>query len=98
MAIERALIAVGERSDLGERLRQQFIQPHWRRFAAVLDQEMQAGGLRKGDPMIAAWQFRGMIEVDLVERGLHGDSTITTHEVERAAFEGVQAFLRAYAP
>ena len=97
-AINRALIAVGERSDLGERLRQQFIQPHWRRLAAVLDHEMQAGRLRKADPMIAAWQFRGMIEVDLVERRLHGDSTITAHEVERAASEGVQAFLRAYAP
>ena len=97
-AIERALIGAGERSDLGERLRQQFIQPHWRRVAAALDREMQAGRLRKADPMIATWQFRGMIEVDLVERRLHGDSTITAHEVERAAAEGVQAFLRAYAP
>lgn len=98
MAIERALIAAGERSDLGERLRQQFIQPHWRRLATVVDQEMQAGRLRKADPMMAALQFRGMIEVDLVERRLHGDTTITAHEVERAASEGAQAFLRAYAP
>lgn len=65
---------------------------------AALDQQMQAGRLRKADPMIATWQFRGMIEVDLVERRLHGNSTITAHEVERAATEGVQAFLRAYAP
>ena len=64
----------------------------------MVDQEMQAGRLRKADPMIATWQFRGMIEVDLVERRLHGDQTITAHEVERAASEGVQAFLRAYAP
>jgi AcrR family transcriptional regulator len=98
IAIERALIAEGERSDLGERLRQQFVQPHWRRLAAVFDQEMQAGRLRKADPMMATGQFRGMIEVDLVERRLHGDGTITAHEVERAATEGVQAFLRAYAP
>jgi AcrR family transcriptional regulator len=98
MAIERALIAAGERSDWGERLRQQFIQPHWRRFAAVIDQEMQAGRLRRADPMLATWQFRGMIEADLVERRLHGDVAITAHEVERAASEGVQAFLRAYAP
>lgn len=98
IAIERALIAEGERSDLGERLRQQFVQPHWRRLMAALDQQMQAGRLRKADPMIATWQFRGMIEVDLVERRLHGNSTITAHEVERAATEGVQAFLRAYAP
>lgn len=98
IAIERALIAEGDRSDLGERLRQQFIQPHWRRLAAVIDQEMQAGRLRRADPMMATWQFRGMIEVDLVERRLHGDSTVTGHEVDRAATEGVDTFLRAYAP
>lgn len=98
IAIERALIAEGERSDLGERLRQQFVQPHWRRLAAVFDQEMQAGRLRKADPMIATWQFRGMIEVELVERRLHGDSTITAHEIERAVAAGVDSFLRAYAP
>jgi AcrR family transcriptional regulator len=98
MAIERALIAEGERNDLGERLRQQFVTPHWRRLAAVFDQEMQAGRLRKADPMVATWQFRGMIELDLLERRLHGDKTITAHEVERAAVEGVDAFLRAYAP
>ena len=98
IAIERALVAEGERSDLGERLRQQFVQPHWRRLAAVFDQEMQAGRLRKADPMMAAWQFRGMIEVDLVERRLHGDATITAHEVEQAVAAGVETFLRAYAP
>ena len=98
IAIERALIAEGERSDLGERLRQQFVQPHWRRLAAQFDQEMQAGRLRKADPMMATWQFRGMVEIELVERRLHGDSAITVHEVERAATEGTQAFLRAYAP
>lgn len=98
IAVERALIAEGERSDLGERLRQQFVQPHWRRVAAMFDQEMQSGRLRKADPMIATWQFRGMIEVNLVERRLHGDETITAHEVERAAVEGVNTFLRAYAP
>jgi AcrR family transcriptional regulator len=98
IAQERALIAVGERSDLGERLRLQFVQPYWRAFAAILDDEMQAGRLRKADPMIASWHFRGMIELDLVERRLHGDPNITTHEMARAASEGVDAFLRAYAP
>ncbi len=98
IAIERALVAEGDRSDLGERLRQQFVQPQWRRLAAVFDQQMQAGRLRKADPMMATWQFRGLIEVDLVERRLHGDATITAHEVEQAVAAGVETFLRAYAP
>ena len=98
IAIERALIAEGERSDLGERLRQQFVLPGWRRLTSVFNEEMRAARLRKGDPMVATWQFRGMIEADLVERRLHGDLTITDHEVERAVTEGVGAFMRAYAP
>ena len=98
IAIERALIAEGERSDLGERLRQQFIHPHWRRLASVFNHEMRAARLRKADPMVATWQFRGLIESDLVERRLHGDATITDHEMEQAVTEGVGAFMRAYAP
>ena len=97
IAIERALIAEGERSDLGERLRKQFIEPYWRRLASVFNHEMRAARLRKGDPLVATWQFRGLIEADLVERRLHGDRTITDREVERTAVEGVEAFLRAYA-
>ncbi|MBV8593733.1 MAG: TetR/AcrR family transcriptional regulator [Caulobacteraceae bacterium] len=98
IAIERALVAEGERSEVGERLRQQFVQPHWRLFASHLDQAMQAGRLRRADPMNATWHFRGLVESDLLERRLHGDRTITAHEVQRAARTGVEAFLRAYAP
>jgi AcrR family transcriptional regulator len=98
IAIERALIAEGERSELGERLRKQFIEPYWRRLTAVFNHEMRAARMRKGDPLVATWQFRGMIEADLVERRLHGDTKITDQAVERAVVEGVEAFLRAYAP
>lgn len=97
IAVERALVAAGERSDLGERLRQQFVMPHWRRMASVFNHEIRAARLRKADPLVATWHFRGMIEADLVERSLHGDQTVTDHEIERAATDGVEAFLRAYA-
>lgn len=97
VAIERALIAEGDRTDLGARLRMRFIQPHWRRLATALDQEMQAGRMRKADPNLATWHFRGLIEADLVERRLHGDPAITAHEIETAVTAGVDAFLRAYA-
>ncbi len=97
LAVERALVAEGSRSDLGEQLRARFILPHWRRMATALDQEMQAGRLRRADPMLATWHLRGLIEADLIERGLHGDRSITAHELETAATAGVDAFLRAYA-
>jgi hypothetical protein len=58
---------------------------------------MVAGQLRKADPMLATWHFRGLVEIDLVERRLHGEKTITAHEIKIAAESGVDAFLRAYA-
>lgn len=95
--IERALIAEGARSELGERLRRQFVQPYWRRLASVFNHEMRAARMRRADPLVATWQFRGMIEGELAERRLHGDQTITDAAVEKSVADGVQAFLRAYA-
>jgi AcrR family transcriptional regulator len=98
IAVEQALITEAKRSELGELLRARFVQPQWRRLAAALDREMVAGHLRKADPMLATWHFRGLVEIDLVERRLHGEKTITAHEIKNAADSGVDAFLRSYAP
>jgi AcrR family transcriptional regulator len=98
IAVERALIAEGARSDLGERLRRQFVQPYWRRLTAVFNHEMRAARLHKGDPWVATWQFRGLIEGELVERRLHGDLTITDAALEKSVADGVQVFMRAYGP
>ena len=96
IAVEQALISEARRSELGELLRARFVQPQWRRLAAALDREMMAGHLRKADPMLATWHFRGLVEADLVERRLHGETTITAHEIKTAVEAGVGAFLRAY--
>jgi AcrR family transcriptional regulator len=98
IGVEQALIAEARRSNLGELLRTRFVQPQFRRLAAALDREMVAGNLRRADPMLAAWHFRALVEADLVERRLHGEKTITAHEVKTASEAGVDAFLRAYAP
>jgi AcrR family transcriptional regulator len=98
IAVEQALITEARRSELGELLRARFVQPQWRRLAAALDREMVAGHLRKADPLLATWHFRGLVEADLVERRLHGETTITGHEIKTAVEAGVEAFLRAYAP
>jgi len=98
IAVEQALIAEARRSELGELLRARFVQPQWRRLAAALDREMVAGQLRKADPMLATWHFRGLVEADLVERRLHGEQHITAHEIKTAAEAGIDAFLRSYEP
>jgi hypothetical protein len=64
------------------------VQPQWRGLAAALDREMVAGQLRKADPMLATWHFRGLVEADLIEPGLHGEITITAHEIKTAAEAG----------
>jgi AcrR family transcriptional regulator len=97
IAVEQALIAEARRSELGQLLRARFVQPQWRRLAAALDREMVGGQLRKADPMLAAWHFRALVEADLVERRLHGETHITAHEIKTAVDVGVDAFLRAYA-
>jgi AcrR family transcriptional regulator len=96
IAVEQALITEARRSELGQLLRARFVQPQWRRLAAALDREMVAGQLRQADPMLAAWHFRALVEADLVERRLHGETHITAHEIKTASEVGVNVFLRAY--
>lgn len=98
VSVERAMMTEADRSDLGDVMRTQFIVPHWRRLAAVLEQEMAAGRLRRGTPYTVALHFRGLIEADVIERRMHGDRTVTPEQIEAAVKEGVEAFLRAYAP
>jgi len=98
ISVDRALIGEAERSELGEMLRAQFVLPQWQRLAAVIEQEMAAGRLRKADPYRATTHFRGLIEADLVERRLHGDTKITPQEIKDAVSYGVEVFLRAYGP
>jgi AcrR family transcriptional regulator len=98
IGVERALMAEADRSELGQVMRAQFIVPHWRRLAAMLEQEMAAGRIRRAEPYTVAQHFRGLIEADIIERPMHGDRTVTSDQIETAVQDGVEAFLRAYAP
>lgn len=93
---DRALIAQADQSDLGVSLLRRLVTPQWERLAAVLEQEMGEGQLRRADSYRAAMHFRGLTESDLLERRLHGDQTITEGDIETAAATGIDAFLRAY--
>ncbi|MGZ9042732.1 MAG: TetR/AcrR family transcriptional regulator [Allosphingosinicella sp.] len=93
---DRALIAQADQSDLGVVLLRRFVVPQWEKLAATLEQEMEAGRIRRAPPYLAAMHFRGLIESDLVERRLHGDDAITPQEIDTAITTGVDAFVRAY--
>lgn len=98
IGVHRLMIASAERSDLGAVLRAQFIEPNWRRFTTVIEREMAAGRLRKADPYLASIHFRGLVEADVLERRMNGERLVTKAQVETAVEQGVEAFLRAYAP
>jgi hypothetical protein len=98
IGVHRLMIASAERSDLSAVLRAEFIDPNWRRFAGVIEREMAAGHLRKADPYLASIHFRGLVEADVLERRMNGERLVTNGQVETAVREGVDAFLRAYAP
>lgn len=96
--VHRLMIAGAERSDLSAVLRAAFIDPNWRRFTSVIEREMAAGHLREADPYLASIHFRGLIEADVLERRLNGERLVTSAQIETAVEQGVEVFLRAYAP
>ncbi|MEW6598549.1 MAG: TetR/AcrR family transcriptional regulator [Pseudomonadota bacterium] len=98
IGVSRALMVEAERSDQGIKFWATFITPQWRRLADVFAEEMRAGHLKRSDAYFTALHFRSLIEVDIPERRLHGDVSLTSQEVAAAIEIGVEAFLRAYAP
>ena len=98
IGVHRLMIATAERSGLSAVLRAELIDPLWRRFAQVLELEMAAGRLRKADPFLTGIHFRGLVEADILERRLNGERMVTKDQIETAVEQGVEAFLRAYAP
>jgi hypothetical protein len=69
-------------------------------LAAILRRAMGEGQLRQGDPLLAARQFRALLEADIVERCLMGAHTAPPSAVviSQAAEDAVATFLTAYAP
>ena len=98
IGVHRLMIASAERSDLSAVLRAQFIDPNWRRFAEVIEQEMAAGRLRKADPYLTSIHFRGLVEADVLDRRMNGERLVTNAQVDTAIEQGVGTFLQAYAP
>ena len=98
IGVHRLMIASAERSDLSAVLRARFIDPNWRRFADAIEREMAAGRLRKADPYLTSIHFRGLVEADVLERRMNGERLVTNAQVDTAVEQGVEAFLRAYAP
>jgi hypothetical protein len=69
-----------------------------RLIADQLELAMASGELRDDDPIRAAIHLLALIEADVIDRHLHGDRTVTPELVEEQIHQGIDCFLRAYAP
>jgi AcrR family transcriptional regulator len=97
IAVERMLVAEAERSHVYETLREKSFLRR-RLIADRLEIEMEQGNLRDADPIRAAIHLLALIEFDARDWLLYGDRSVTPAMIEEQIHQGVDAFLRAYAP
>jgi AcrR family transcriptional regulator len=97
IAVERMLVAEAERSHVYDVLREKSFYRR-RLIAEQLEIEMEQGNLRDADPIRAAIHLLALIEFDARDWLLYGDTSVTPAMIEEQIHQGVDAFLRAYAP
>lgn len=99
LASKRLVIAEAARSGIGRLFHEKTLE-YMQELASFLRRAMDAGHLRNGDPLQAAYQFRALLEADILERCLLGaeEAPPSATAISRAAKNAVTAFLRAYAP
>ena len=99
VAVRRLMIAEAERLGIG-RLFYAKITSMRANMAAFLSECMASGRLRSDDPVLAADQFRALLEAEVFEPLLlcARERSLDDNECALAASRAVAAFLRAYAP
>ncbi len=97
VAIRRMAIGDCGRSDIGKILYERGPATAWRRVAEFLQGQMDIGHLRQVEPLTAALNFKGLLESDLVEKRMFGViEDPSAADIERAAADAADVFLRAY--
>jgi AcrR family transcriptional regulator len=68
----------------------------WKRLADAFKGLMADGTLRRADPWLAAMHFKGLLLQDLLERALLNADQPDPKEIQAAAKQAAEAFLRIY--
>ena len=99
VAAQRLMIAEAGRSGIG-RMFYEKIMSRQEQVAEFMAAAMSAGKLRKATPMLAAMQFRALLEAEILEPLLLcvDDEVPGERAIKQAATHAVDAFMRAYAP
>lgn len=99
MSVTRLCVAEGERGGFGPALYAEGPKPSFQRLADRLEMAMDAGQLRRADPMTAAEHMLALCESGPVHNRMRGwIAPPSDAEIVRAAAAAADAFLRAYAP
>lgn len=99
LAITRMCIAEGERNGFGPSLYEEGPKPAWTRLSARLQRAMDEGELRRADPWRATMHMLALCEAGLVSMRMKGwIAHPTDAEIDTAAADAADAFMRAYRP
>ena len=86
-------------SGIGEDFYQNILCAAWKRVADAFEELMAQGILVRTDPWLAAMHFKGLVLQDLLERQLLNAAKATSpKEIETAAKQAADAFLKIYGP
>jgi AcrR family transcriptional regulator len=84
-------------SEVGRTFYKDGIVPAYRRLCDIIEDLVKKGMLRDADPWTMAMHLKGLLDRDLFERAvLSPRETISAREIEQAAAEAADVFLRAY--
>jgi AcrR family transcriptional regulator len=94
----RMMTTQPESSGMGKAFYCNVLRPAWGRLAKRIEILMDEGVLHRGDPWLAAMQWKGLHELDLFDKRMFGVTTKgDPAEIKRAAESGADAFLKLYA-
>lgn len=99
IALRRLIIAEAGRSNLGVLCYEHGPKRGHTRLAAFLRATMAQGRWPEADARVAAWHLYGLLEAELLQRGLLcAQETITDEEIGPCVQRAVTVFMAAYGP
>ena len=93
----RMLANQPEGSPMAKAFYEKTLKPAWLRLTERIETLMDEGLLKRADPWVATMQWKGLNELDLLDRRLLGiTSQADPAEIRKAATTAADAFLQLY--
>lgn len=94
----RAVIAESGRTDIGQRFHEMGPRSGAEQIAALLERQIEAGLLRKADPMLMSNQLKALLDCELVTPLLYGIGAKPSKlQIRQAVRRALKTFFAAYA-